>query len=288
MIARRALPALLLAAPAMAAQRGRIAVAGGGVAEMLCALGLQDRICAADSTSQHPPALRALPQLGYQRALSAEGVLSLRADILVHAHETGPPRVLEQLRAAGLPLLAVPRVQDAAGLVAALRMLAGALEADAAPVAEAVAADFEALGAMLARDAGGPAPRALFLLSAGNGAPQASGRGTAAAAMLELAGVRNVLTNYEGYRPLSPEAALTLGVDWLVAPRHSVDARGGAAAFLAQPQLALLPAARAGRLHTEDSLYLLGFGPRTPHAARDLAVALHGRPLPPLPARPWL
>ncbi|UPY38791.1 ABC transporter substrate-binding protein [Sediminicoccus sp. KRV36] len=294
MISRRSLPALLLAVSPLAmlplarpatALPGRIAVAGGGVAEMLCALGLESRICGADSTAQHPAALRALPQLGYQRALSAEGVLSLRPDILVHAHEAGPPAVLAQLRAAGLRLLGVPRVADAEGLVAAIQMLGQELGADPAPVTTALREDFAALAAMLPRE---PEPRALFLLSAGNGAPQASGRGTAAAAMFGLAGIRNVLQAYEGYRPLSPEAALGLGVDWLVAPKHSVEARGGRVAFLAQPQVALLPAARAGRLYTDDSLYLLGFGPRTAHAARDLAAALHGVTLPPLPERPWL
>lgn len=286
MITRRLLAAGLLAAPALArAAPPRIAVAGGGVAEILCALGLEAGLCGVDSTAEHPARLRALPQLGYQRALSAEGVLSLRPDLLVHAHEAGPPAVLAQLRMAGLPMLAVPRIADADGLITAVTQLADALAVPAAPLAVALRADFSALAAMLPR---GAPPRALFLLSAGNGAPQASGRGTAAAAMFDLAAIRNVVQGYEGYRPLSPEAALTLGADWLVAPRHSVEARGGAATFLAQPQLALLPAARAGRLYTQDSLYLLGFGPRSAHAARDLAEALHGVALPPLPERPWL
>lgn len=286
MITRRLLAAGLLAAPAVAhAAPPRIAVAGGGVAEILCALGLEGSLCGADSTAQHPARLRALPQLGYQRALSAEGILSLRPDILVHAHDAGPPAVLAQLRAAGLTLLAVPRIGDADGLIAAVASLGGALGVNSAPLTSALGADFAALAAMLPA---GPPPRALFLLSAGNGAPQASGRGTAAAAMFDLARIRNVVQGYEGYRPLSPEAALTLGADWLVAPQHSVEARGGAAAFLAQPQLALLPAARAGRLYAQDSLYLLGFGPRSAHAARDMAAALRGVALPPLPERPWL
>ncbi|MBS7789630.1 ABC transporter substrate-binding protein [Roseococcus sp. SDR] len=286
MISRRLLTASLLAAPAFAlAAPPRIAVAGGGVAEMLCALGLEACLCGVDSTALHPARLRTLPQLGYQRALSAEGILSLRPDMLVHAHEAGPPQVLAQLRAAGLPLLGVPRIADAEGLIAAVTALGAALGVDPVPVATALAADFAALAAMLPQ---GAPPRALFLLSAGNGAPQASGRGTAAAAMFNLARIRNVVEGYEGYRPLSPEAALTLGADWLVAPQHSVEARGGAPAFLAQPQLALLPAARAGRLYTQDSLYLLGFGPRSAHAARDMAGALRGVTLPPLPERPWL
>ena len=286
MITRRLVPAVLLAAPNLArAAPARIAVAGGGVAEILCALGLEASLCGADSTAQHPARLRGLPQLGYQRALSAEGVLSLRPDLLVHAHDAGPPNVLAQLRGAGLPLLAVPRIGDAAGLSAAVDQLGGALGVDPVPLTSALRADFAALDAMLPRST---PPRALFLLSAGNGAPQASGRGTAASAMFDLAGIRNVVQGYEGYRPLSPEGALTLGADWLVAPRHSVEARGGVAAFLAQPQLALLPASRAGRLYTQDSLYLLGFGPRSAHAARELAAALHGVALPPLPERPWL
>lgn len=286
MSTRRLFAAALLAAPSLArAAPARIAVAGGGVAEMLCALGLEARICGVDSTAQHPARLRTLPQLGYQRALSAEGVLSLRPDILVHAHEAGPPTVLAQLRAAGLPLLAVPRIADAEGLIAAVTALGAALGVNPAPVAAALGADFAALAAMLPT---GAPPRALFLLSTGNGAPQASGRGTAAAAMFGLARIRNVVEGYEGYRPLSPEGALTLGADWLVAPQHSVDARGGPSAFLAQPQLAQLPAARAGRLYTQDSLYLLGFGPRSAHAARELAAALRGMALPPLPERAWL
>jgi iron complex transport system substrate-binding protein len=286
LITRRLFTAGLLATPSLArATLPRIAVAGGGVAEMLCALGLEAQICGVDSTAQYPARLRSLPQLGYQRALSAEGILSLRPDILVHAHEAGPPSVMAQLRAAGLPLLGVPRIADAEGLIAAVIALGEALGVDPAPVAAALGSDFAALAAMLPP---GAPPRALFLLSAGNGAPQASGRGTAAAAMFGLARIRNVVEGYEGYRPLSPEAALTLGADWLVAPQHSVAARGGASAFLAQPQLALLPAARAGRLYTQDSLYLLGFGPRSAHAARDMAGALRGAPLPPLPERPWL
>jgi iron complex transport system substrate-binding protein len=37
-----------------------------------------------------------------------------------------------------------------------------------------------------------------------------------------------------------------------------------------------------------DSLYLLGFGPRTPQAVRDLAVAIHPGWTPPaLPDRAW-
>jgi iron complex transport system substrate-binding protein len=292
MIARRRLAPLLLplALPRAArAAPARIVVAGGGVSEIVVALGAGDRIIGCDSTSLFPAALRQRPQVGYLRNLSAEGVLSLRPDLLLLAHEAGPPPAVAQLRAAGLPVIQAPRILSAAELAEAVAIIGAALrlEAPAASLASAVQEDFAALAGILPRPA--RPPSAIFLLAAGAGAPMASGSGTAAAAMLDLAGARNVIGSYSGYRPVSPEAALVAAPDWLVASSHSVEARGGADAFLAQPQLALLPAAREKRLVVMDSLYLLGFGPRTAHAARDLAAALHRQPdMQALPARPWL
>ncbi len=280
-----ALP-LLLAAPRARAAPLRIVVAGGGIAEIVVALGARPRIVGADSTSLFPTALRGLPQVGYLRNLSAEGVLSLRPDLLLMAHEAGPPPAVAQLRATGIRVVQAPRILSPDALVAAVVLVAAALDAEPAPLVAALREDFAALADLLPRPA--RAPRALFLLAAGQGAPMASGTGTAAAAMLGLAGAATAIDAYEGYRAISAEAALLAAPDWLVASSHSVEARGGPGAFLAQPQLALLPAARAGRLAWMDSLYLLGFGPRAAHAARDLAAMLHAAPLPALPERAWL
>jgi iron complex transport system substrate-binding protein len=286
-----ALPLAALAAPPIA--RGaspRLVVAGGGLAEIVVALGAREAIVGADSTSLFPTALRALPQIGYLRNLSAEGVLSLRPELLLLSHEAGPPTAVAQLRAAGVRVAQAGRVQSPAELSAAIHLVAEALDRprEGAALAAAVAEDFAALAAALPRPP--RPPRALFLLAAGGGgAPMASGTGTTAAAMLGLAGAVSAITSYEGYRPVTAEAALAAAPDWLVAPSHSVEARGGVERFLAQPQLSLLPAARAGRLASFDSLYLLGFGPRAPHAARDLAALLHGRAeMARLPERPWL
>src|SRR3546814_14751433 len=75
--------------------------AGGAVSEWVSALGGESKLVGVDTTSQHPEALRDLPSIGYQRQLSAEGVLSLRPQILVGTEEMGPPPVLSQLRSPG-------------------------------------------------------------------------------------------------------------------------------------------------------------------------------------------
>jgi iron complex transport system substrate-binding protein len=63
---------------------------------------------------------------------------------------------------------------------------------------------------------------------------------------------------------------------------------GGIDGVAALPTLAQLPAVRERRIIGMDGNYLLGFGPRTAHAVRDLAAALHPQStIPVLPDRPW-
>ncbi len=132
-------------------------------------------------------------------------------------------------------------------------------------------------------------PRVLFLLQVGHGAPMVSGKGTAADAMIALAGGVNAAADaFAGYKPLSPEAAGSLAPDVILMTNESVEAMGGRDAILALPELKPTPAARNGRLVSLEALYLLGFGPRLAHALHDLAVGLHPNDaFPPLPQRPW-
>jgi iron complex transport system substrate-binding protein len=288
-LTRRALGLAALAAlPARAAAR-RIAVAGGGIAEIVCALGAAGRLVGVDSTALFPTALRALPQIGYLRNLGAEGVLSLAPDLLLAAHDAGPPEVIGQLARAGVRIVRTPRVHDAASLLEATAVIAAALDlsADGVRLVSALADDFATLRTIVSAS---PArPSAVFVLAIGGGAPQAAGRDTAADAMLSLAGVRNVIREYRGYRPVSAEALLAAEPGAVVTTSHTVEALGGPAGLAAVPALAVLRAVRTGAIVSLDSLYLLGFGPRTAHAARDLAAALHGESrIARLPHRPWL
>jgi iron complex transport system substrate-binding protein len=74
--------------------------AGGALSEWVSALGGESKLVGVDTTSQHPESLKGLPSIGYQRSLSAEGILSLRPDILIGTEEMGPPPVLSQVKAA--------------------------------------------------------------------------------------------------------------------------------------------------------------------------------------------
>jgi iron complex transport system substrate-binding protein len=263
----------LVGGPAAAGER--VVALGGDVTEIVFALGAGDRLVAVDSTSDHPPAADELPDLGYFRRLAAEPIVALEPDLVLASAASGPPVVLEQLRAAQVPLAIIPNTAGVDGVVAKIQAVGGALDREAA--ADALAREVEAEVAR-ARDRVADAerrPRVLFVLNVGRGAPLAGGSGTSAAAIIALAGGRNAVGGFEGYKPLSQEAAIAAAPDVVLVPDHTLEAAGGREALLERPELRHTPAAAAGRVVAMDGLLLLGFGPRLGEAVNELARALH-------------
>jgi iron complex transport system substrate-binding protein len=258
------------------------------VTEIVYALGAGERVIAVDTTSYHPTATHGLPKVGYLRQLSAEGILSVRPDLVVGLEEAGPPQTLVQLRDSGTKLQLLPDRFTADGVTAKIRAVATTLgvaergEAMAAGVAADLAQIEAALASVRLR------PKVLFLLATSRGAPLASGSETAADAMIRLAGGMNAVEGYRGYKPLSVESAVAAAPDLVLMMQQSIDTLGGVEAVLALPAIAATPAGKARRVFAFDGLYLLGFGPRTAQAVSEVARLLHPElALPPLPSRDW-
>lgn len=266
---------LVTPASATAQTAPRIVSIGGSVTEFVYALDAGDRLIAVDATSRHPPEATAKPNVGYMRSLSAEPILSLDPTLVLAVADAGPRATLEQLRAAGVRLVTVPDDPSPAGTVEKARAVAAALEvpergeALAARLADALRAAQESTARVSHR------PRVLFLLSVGRGAPLAAGRSTSAQAMIELAGGINAISEFEGYKPISPEAFVIAAPDHVLVTERTLERMGGESGVLAVPGLAITPAGQARRLIAMDGLLLLGFGPRTPQAVAQLVSLLH-------------
>lgn len=261
--------------PAGAQVPPRIVSVGSALTEIVYALGAEGLLVGVDTTSMYPTAARALPQVGYMRALAAEGVLSLKPTLVIATTAAGPATTLDQLRATGVKVLVLPDHYDYDSVIAKItavgQVTGKTTEADA--MIARGRADMTELTKRLASATS--KPRVLFLLSMGGGAPQAAGRDTAADGIIRLAGGTNAIDAYAGYRPLTPEAVLASRADFLLVTTQTVQAMGGIEAILDQPAVRRTPAGRAGKVLQFETLLLLGFGPRTPQAALELAAALH-------------
>ena len=253
----------------------RVVCLGGTVTEIAFALGCGARVAGVDDSSVFPAAALKLPRVGYYRSFAVEGVASLSPDLVLASEHAGPPQAFAQLRELGIPIVTVPSDPLVDSLVRAIGIVADELGAarEGAALAEEIR-----LGVARAdqQRPGGP-PMRVLLLSSHTGRLQAAGRETAADAMLALAGARNVFDSQSGYKAISAEMVAALKPDAIVTTRMTLRALGSLDAFVAQPGVAVTPAARSGRIVVMEDLLLLGFGPRLPHALQRLQDGLAGR-----------
>jgi len=263
----------------------RIVSVGGDVTEILYELGVGDAIVAIDTTSVHPqPDVSQKKSVGYMRALSSEGVLAVGPTLILATDAAGPPEVVAALKGSSVPFITVDGPDTPEGVTQKIKLVAkavGKVEAGDT-LADRVGAQFNA--AAEARKRLSKSVRALFLLSVQSGRALAGGQHTAADAMLALAGAENVITSFEGYKPLSGEAALGLAPDVIVVMQsasghRTADAKGPIATEIAAIEgLAATPAAKSGRIIEFDGSLMLQFGPRAPAAARELMQIFYPEP----------
>lgn len=269
------LPLLSRSGPSYAADM-RLVTIGGDVTEIVHALGRGGEVVAVDTTSLYPREVLRLPKVGYMRALSSEGILSLRPDLILANAKAGPPTSIMQITASGVPFMVSSEEIGFDALVQRVTKIGAALNRSEA--ADALIARMKRQFAELARiiEWTTARPKVLFLLTTGErGAPLASGTGTIADAMITLAGAINPIKAYAEYRPLSPESAVAAAPDYILVASHTLEMAGGRENVLRLPQIALTPAAQKGRLVEIGGDLLSGFGPRTAKAAAELFLAFH-------------
>ncbi|MDD0972530.1 heme/hemin ABC transporter substrate-binding protein [Pseudomonas fontis] len=253
--------------------------AGGAFTEWVVALGGESKLVGVDSTSQYPRSLQKLPGVGYQRALAAEGILTLKPDILLGSNEMGPPPVIEQLKAAGVRIEMLSATADMPTLQHNLNQLGQLLgkPAEAQHLMDSYSQRLKNQANLVSQaQQHNAAPRALLLLSHSGGNLQVAGKDTLAAWMIQQAG-GNSLVEHLGYKPVSNEALLALDPQVIIFAGGRLQGDEARAALLTQnPVLGQTSAGRDGRIVVIDPTLLVGgLGPRVPDALADLTKAFY-------------
>jgi iron complex transport system substrate-binding protein len=257
------------------ADASKILSIGGDITEILYALGQEARIIAVDATSQFPPeALKHKPSVGYMRALSTEGVLSVGASLILASERSGPPEVVKALKQTAVPYVEVQDGLSPEGIIAKVRFVANAV--DKAAEGEALASKIESEFRTLAerRSAIARKLRVLFVLNVQNGRATVGGAETSADAIIRLSGADNVASSVIGFKPMVDEALVELQPDAIITLRRS-SGQHDTEQLMAMRGMQATPAGRSNRVVNMDGLYLLGFGPRTASAALDVMRALY-------------
>lgn len=266
---------ICVAGPVRAEDGQRIVSIGGAVTEIVYALGQQDRLVARDTTSNHPAAALDLPNVGYIRRLSPEGVLSVNPDLILSEEGAGPPEAVEILRAADIPMVVIPDGFTPEGVSAKITAVAQALGVPekGRALRDQVAQKLQQAQALVPAQG---QKKVLFILSLNGGRIVAAGQNTSADGIIKLAGGLNAASGFEGFKPMTDEAVLSSGAEVILMMQGRGDHATSDDDLFAHPAISALPAAQNRNVVRMDGMLLLGFSVRTPQAVLDLTDALYG------------
>lgn len=245
-----------------------------GIAEIVLALGLGDLMVAREAGATFPE-LAELPVVTDGHAVASEAVLALRPTLVLVDATTGPAEAVEQVRASGVPVVAVPEAWTLADVAPRIRAVAAALgvaEAGERLVARTEVELDAAVGLLPASD---PPLRVAFLYLRGSAGIQLlGGPGSGADALAERLGAVDAgvaIGLDRAYTPITSEALIAAAPDVIVVMRSGLASVGGIDGLVALPGVAQTPAGRARRVVAVDDALLLSFGPRTGQVLAILA-----------------
>lgn len=259
----------------------RIVSVNGALTEIIYELGAEAYLAGVDTTSSYPQQATLLPQVGYQRNLSAEGILSLKPTHILASADAGPPEVLKQIRRTGVRIVQFDRKHTVDSVLHRIDVISNLVGQHAK--GNALMKNIKSRVEQIRQQGstGGlttDKKRVLFFLGIGNGSPMVAGSNTAADAMIEMAGGSNVFDDIQGYKSVSTEAIINAAPEVILMVSHGHSDKI-IEKVLQIPGVATTPAGQNRQVIILDGLRFLGFGPRIANAIHDLNESLYGNQL---------
>lgn len=247
----------------------RLITAGGTVTEIVFEMGLGEQVIAVDQSSTYPAKAQKLPSVGYYRDLAAEGILSQQPDRLLLLEGSGRQAVLEQLQRTGVQMKVYKKPHSVTDLTELVTELGDDLnrQREAQQLNERINADMQLLQKL---DSGKNPMRGMLILSAGQRGVVIAGKGTMAELMFDYAGVKNLGSTHNGYKPVNLEALIIQEPEFMVVPSHVIYSLGGKKAFCDLPLIRELPVAKNCRVLVMDGLLAMGMTPRVAKGIKQL------------------
>ncbi len=235
-----------------------------------------------DYSSTYPPQIKQLPTVGYHRALSAEGILSLHPTLIVHDNNIGPDNVVRQLEALHVPMKTFQAKNDSvAGTQALLREIGAFFHREKRAGELCAQMDREMAAAAAAVKNYHTTPRVAVIhfgrasnvyLLVGNGG---GGDASTAGKMVELAGGQMAIQQSGMQRMASPEILAKSNPEIILVTEYGFDRVGSVEQAKTLPGVAQTDAARHNRIYRVPEHELMYFGPQTGESIIELAKLIH-------------
>lgn len=261
-------------------QELRIASLSKHLTEMIFALGKGNQLVAVDLSSTYPEAAKKITTVGYHRALSAEAIIAVNPDLVIHSNDIGPETVLQQLTKAGVHMQSfygASTIDSAKLLMTELgKFFDRPVQADSLnkKLDLDIQAAREALKNKQIKDT--PTVMIIHFGRANNVYFVMSGRNGTGDKMIELAGGKVVHYDAKGARQISAEAIAEANPDIIIATDFGFDQMGSMDKFISDvPGVSLTHAGKSKRIIRFEEHDLVYFGPRSGENIIKLMNLIH-------------
>jgi len=251
--------------------------------EIIWALGAQDKVVGIDLSTTYPPEVKNVQTVGYHRALSAEGILSLHPTEIIHDNNIGPPQVVQQLQQLNIPMKTFTAKNDSFdGTKALIREIGAYVHKEARAEELCNTIDSQRTDSLEKVKQYADHPRVAVIhfgrasnvyLVVGKGG---GGDGGGVSQMVELAGGEMAVENRGMQRMESPEIIAKANPDVILLTNYGYDRLGGSLDQIkALPGVATSNAARDNRIFRIEENVLNYFGPRSGENIAKVAAIIH-------------
>ncbi|MFF7897580.1 hemin ABC transporter substrate-binding protein [Streptomyces sp. NPDC007920] len=256
----------------------RIVPLSGSLSEIVFTLGLGDRVVARDITATFQQAAK-LPVVTRNHDVSAESVLSLAPDLVLAETTGGPVEAMDQIRAAGVPVLVVKPAAGLADVGTRIQAVAGALGVPAAGRELTTRSEDRIDAVREAIPAHADHPRVAFLYLRGSASVYLiGGARSGATSLIEAAGgvdagADSGLT--KDFTAITTEALAKAAPDAILVMSKGLESVGGLDGLVKIPGIAQTPAGMERRVVSVEDGVLLNYGPRTDQVLRSIVDQLY-------------
>lgn len=248
----------------------KIVSLNGAVTEIVAALGHEKEIIGVDVTSTYPETIKTTAKdLGHVRTISIESIIALKPTVILATEKDMSPELAEKIKGAGIEAHIFKQDFTPEGSKKLIADVAGVLKhADFKALTDKIDADLAKVQPIA------NAPKVLFIYARGAGTLMVAGTNTPIEKTIALAGGQNAITEFEDYKPLTPESLIKGNPDVILLFTSGLESLGGVDGLLKIQGVSQTNAGKNKKVIALDGALISGFGPRVGEGAATLNAEL--------------
>lgn len=258
-------------------EAARIVVISKQYNEIIWGLGAQQPVVAVDISSTYPEEVKKLPTVGYHRALSAEGILSMKPTLILHDNNIAPEHVVKQLEELGIPMKTFEnKANDIEGTRNLIKEIGAYFhkEQKAQALCDSLDADMASALESAKQYADTPRVMVIHFGQATNAYLLVTGK-SIAGKMVEWAGGRMAINDDKGMKKLSAEIVAASDPDVILVTDEGMSRLGSVEKVKELPGVAGTKAAKDNRIFTVDRHDIIYLGPGSGKSVLKIEQLIH-------------